>query len=283
MATETKPQSTAVATTEKRPLTAAVNELITSKQAREYIEPFLPAGTDIQRVAASLVLAMKKDESGMLRKCTPESLIMGMAKIQQWRAEIGESAYLLPFKNKSAGTVEAVPVRSYTFLAELSAACGFPLEAKVVRAGDEFAYKFGLEPVLDHRPVGKNKAPITHVWCIVHQPRNRTPIFDVMTAEDVEEIRQKYSKQWKEGPLQAWYAKKSIIRRVVKLLPKDPKLARLIQAVQEDAHEELEEDVPLLSAAAAAPTARIEQAEGDQEREAGEEYEDFDDRDLVEE
>jgi phage RecT family recombinase len=233
----------------RRTVADKVTELVTTADARAYIEPFLPKGTDVQRVAASLLLAIRKDESGMLRKCTPDSLVLGLAKIQQWGLELGEGAFLLPFKNNKAGTVEAVAVRGYIALAELSAACGYPLEVKVVRDGDHFEYRFGLDPVLDHRPVAKSQARITHVWCIIRPPRHGQPIIEVMTIEDVDAIRLKYSKQWKDGPCPAWYAKKTIVRQVVKMLPKSKELARLRQVIEEDEILEVEPEL--------APTARV--------------------------
>lgn len=221
--------SAAVATTEKRTLATQVNDLMTSEQARAYIEPFLPPGTDIRRVAASLLVAIKRDETGKLRQCTPESLLLGVAKIQQWSLELGTSAYLIPFGK------EATPVRSYQAIAKLAAACGYPIETKVVRDGDHFEYEFGLNQRLEHRPVAKSRAPITHVWAIVQPPRHARPIVEVMTADEVEEIRQKYSKQWKVGELPGWYCKKTLIRRVAKTLPDDPKLKPLHDLLESEA------------------------------------------------
>lgn len=221
-------QATAVASSEKRSLATQVTELVTSEQARAYIEPFLPPGTDLRRVAASLLVAIKRDETGKLKQCTPESLLLGIAKIQQWGLELGTSAYLIPFGK------EATPVRSYQAIAKLAAACGYPIETKVVREGDHFEYEFGLNQRLEHRPIAKSSAPITHVWAIVQPPRHARPIVDVMSAAEVEEIRQKFSKQWKTGELPGWYCKKTLIRRIAKTLPDDPKLQPLHELLAMD-------------------------------------------------
>jgi recombination protein RecT len=218
---------TAVATREKRSLSDQVTGLMTSEQARSYIEPYLPKGTDIKRVAADLLLALKKDESGKLKKCTPESLLLGVAKIMQWGAELGTTAYLIPFGD------QATPVRDYKFLAELSALCGYPMEGNAVREGDEFAFEYGLHPMLRHVPRAAKGAPVTHAYVIV-RPKNGEPIFKVMSAEEIDGIRQKYSKQWKSGPLEAWYSIKTVVRQASKLMPKDPRLARFFEAVEEE-------------------------------------------------
>lgn len=236
-------ESTAVATRANKAPTLAVqvDNLMTSEQARAYIEPYLPEGVDIRRVAASLLIALKKDESGKLKKCTPESLLLGVAKIMQWGAELGTTAYLLPFGD------QATPVRDYKFLAELSAACGYPMEGHAVREGDEFAYEYGLNPILRHVPKSRKNAPVTHAYVIIHPPRHAQKLFHVMTADEIEVIRQAHSKQWKSGPLPAWYSVKTCVRQAVKLLPKDPKVARLVEAVEEDA---AAEDAELEQAAA---------------------------------
>jgi len=234
-------ESTAVATRDQQRKPSAIEQLITGADARAYIEPFLPPGTDITRVAASVMLAMKKDESGMLRKCTPESLVLGVAKIMQWGLEVGTTAYLLPFKNNKSGNVEATPVAGYGGLAELITACsGILLEAQVVRDGDEFQYEYGLTPVLRHVPRAKKGAAITHAYVIMRPPRNGAPTFHVMTAEEIDAIRLQYSKQWKNGALPAWYARKTVVRQAAKLLPKSKEMAAFARVLQEDAEIELE-------------------------------------------
>jgi recombinational DNA repair protein RecT len=55
-----------------------------------------------------------------------------------------------------------------------------------------------------------------------------------MNAADIEEIRQKYSKQWKNGPLPAWYAKKTVVRQVAKLVPRNPRLAKMLAVMEEE-------------------------------------------------
>lgn len=218
--------STAVATTGEK---GKIEILITSAKARAYIQPFLPEGVNIERVAASVMLAVKNDESGKLAECTPESLVLGAARIQQWHLELGVTAHLIPFGKK------AVPVADYKGLCELIVASKAVrhIEARVVRDGDTFTFSYGLDPTLDHRPLFKSRAPITHVYCILHLPFGRKA-FEVMTAADVDAIRQQYSKQHKEGLLTAWYAKKTIIRQVAKTLPKSPELAALFQVIETD-------------------------------------------------
>jgi phage RecT family recombinase len=158
-----------------------------------------------------------------------DSVVMGVARIASWHLELGVTAHLIPFGGK------AVPVADYKGLCELMIATKAVryIEAREVREGDVFEYAFGLEPVLRHQPIARSKAAITHVYCVLHLPFGRKA-FEVMLAEEVEEIRKKHSKQWKEGPLPAWYAKKTIIRRTAKTLPKNPELAQFFSVLETD-------------------------------------------------
>lgn len=213
-----------------------VYELFASDAAKRLIERFLPQGVDVERVAATVIMAMKQDKTKMLRKCTPESLVLGVARIQQWGLDLGVTAYLLPFKDKDKGIVEAVPVASYHGLAELMIASGAVrfVTARVVYAGDEFRYSYGTPGELFHKPCSKEeRGPITHAYCVLDLPYGRQ-VFEVMLVEDIEEIRKKFSKQWSEGPLKPWYAKKTVVRQVSKLVPKNPRLARALAVMEHE-------------------------------------------------
>jgi recombination protein RecT len=219
---------TSIATVDKK---HAMVTLFESDNAKELILPFLPEGANIDRVIASVRLAIANDKTKTLGKCTPQSLVLGVARIQQWGLELGVTAHLLPFGG------EATPVADYKGLAELMVSSGSVkyVETHVVYEGDEFSYRLGLNPQIDHVPANPRKkgAAITYAYCILHLPFARFA-FDVMNAADIEEIRQKYSKQWKNGPLPAWYAKKTVVRQVAKLVPRNPRLAKMLAVMEEE-------------------------------------------------
>lgn len=195
--------------------------LFTGESARTLISKFLPEGVDIERVAASVLLAIRNDKTKKLRECTPESLVLGVAKIAQWGLELGTTAHLIPFGK------EATPVADYKGLAELMISTGAVrfIDPKVVYAGDKFDYRLGTDAKIEHIPCAKAKrGAITHAYVLIHLPGGRI-VFDVMIAEDIDEIRKRFSKQWKDGPLPSWYAKKTMVRQVSKLIPKNPRYA----------------------------------------------------------
>jgi phage RecT family recombinase len=203
--------------------TADLPKLIAdSKDARALIAPFLPEGVSLDRVAASLRLALAKDKDGNLKKCAPMSVFMAVAKIQQWGLEIGETAHLVPFGQ------ECVPVADYKGLAELVISSGVArhVEAHCVYEKEPFRVVRGTSPEIHHEMIASatQRGPMVGAYALFHL-RGGVQVVEYMTVEEIDGIRQQYSKQWKRGALPEWYARKSVVRRGVKLLPKNPRLA----------------------------------------------------------
>lgn len=204
-----------------------ITAVLTSDTAKERILPFLPEGANYERVMAAAQYAVRKQPD--LLKCTPHSIIDAVAKIQQWQLEIGTTAHLVPFKGKCEA------IADYKGLAELMVRSGAVrhVEARVVYENDTFRYKLGTASEIDHTPTSEAKrGKITHAYVILYLPFNRIS-FEVMTVEDIENIRLNHSKQWKTGALPAWYAKKTVVRQSVKLIPKDPRYSAALIALQE--------------------------------------------------
>ena len=64
-----------------------------------------------------------------------------------------------------------------------------------------------------------------------------------MTVEEIDAIRQEKSRSWKKGALTEWYARKTVIRRAAKYLPRpSDKLAKALTA------DETEPDAPAFGA-----------------------------------
>lgn len=68
MATATKP--------ERSNLPAMITS---NEQVRGLITPYLPPGVSLDRVAADVRLALAKDQTGALEKCTPGSIFLAVA------------------------------------------------------------------------------------------------------------------------------------------------------------------------------------------------------------
>jgi phage RecT family recombinase len=246
MAAAAKPESTAVA--EPREITTAdLPRLITSSdRARATIAPFLPPGTSLDRISASLRVALAKDRAAWaqacrkdrtksgpapLERCDPMSVFMSVAKIAQWGLEVGETAHLVPF-----GT-ECTPVADYKGLAELviSAGVARAVEAHCKYEKEPFRLKRGTTTEIEHHPIGDPAArgKMVGAYALFHL-RGGIVLVEYLSYTEIDEIRQKHSKQWKQGLVPDWYAKKTVVRRGVKLLPKNPRLMERLNALDNE-------------------------------------------------
>ena len=241
----TETPGTAVART--KPLVAMVH-----KRA-DQIHPFLPKGMTLDGVAQLVeLMAVKQPE---LRACTPSSLILGVTRGLRSGLELGETWHLLPFRNtelsqkasQKAGhavdVYECVGTADYKGLAELMIASGAVryVDPQVVREGDTFSYTLGLHKDMTH-VLGEKRGAITHAYVVLTLPFGLKD-FLVMTIAEIDAIRLAKSRSWKKGPCPPWYAKKTVIRQVAKLLPKGRKMAAVFQAVEQDEAAEVE-DIP---------------------------------------
>jgi recombination protein RecT len=102
----------------------------------------------------------------------------------------------------------------------------------VVREGDTFQYEsgFGENIQLRHIRAAGPEQPATFVYAGVEM-KDGTRFLSVMTAEEVEQVRKNYSK---ESNSKAWtkswgeMAKKTVIKRLYKMLPKTKALTKAI-------------------------------------------------------
>lgn len=201
--------STAVATKPREALKQTLAGFLPS------YEKLLPKGYEANRlVTGALVAATRNPE---LLKCDPQSIAVALATVAQWGLDLGTTAHLVPYGRS------CTPVADYKGYIELMVGAGArKVEAHEVRQGDDFEFAFGTNAYLRHTPKGKLDAPITHAYAVVTL-RGGVEQFEVMTAEEIEEIRAK-SKGWAKGQLPAWYARKTVIRRCAKYVPKTLRL-----------------------------------------------------------
>jgi phage RecT family recombinase len=251
--------------------TAQLPALIrTSAKARSTIAPFLPEGVSLERVAASLNLALAKDraawalkrakdrslqEESPLERCSPMSVFMAVAKIAQWGLEVGETAHLVPFG------AECTPVADYKGLAQLVIQSGLvrQVEAHCVYEKEPFTLRMGTTVEVEHHPIWDATARGKMVGAYaIFRLRGGMVHVKYLGVEEIESIRKRYSKQWNTGKLEPWYAEKTCVRQGVKLLPKDPRLARTLAAFDEIETAELALEVPAalkeLASGTASPT-----------------------------
>jgi recombination protein RecT len=218
--------TTAVAT---QPESRSIVGFLTSDAARKRITPLLPKGVALERIAQEIHFAAKKNDDFL--KATPESILRAVARGVQLDLIFGESLHLVRF-----GT-ECTLVVDYKGLAELAQRSGAAraVEADCVYEGDVFEFEKGLDAKLRHIPTSPTKrGKMLGAYCVIRRGGG-VSTFDFMPMEDIEVIRKK-SKSWspdKVGPCPPWYAMKTVTRRTLKLVPKNPKLIIALAAADD--------------------------------------------------
>lgn len=166
-----------------------------------------------------------------LAEATPASLLSCVMKCSALGLEpsavdgLGR-AYILPYRNRKLGTVEAQFIIGYKGLIDLCRRSGQlkSIHAQAVYEGDEFdmwedeeGQHFTFRPA---RNVPHDKQHMTDVYVCVHL-KDGGRVIERMTVDEVESIRNR-SKAKDRGPWVTDYeamALKTVIRRAAKYLP----------------------------------------------------------------
>jgi phage RecT family recombinase len=231
----------AVARTEKN----AVVRLLDSDDARRRIVPMLSGGASYERVMTEVYLAAQKNAD--ILKCKPLSIVQAVARAVGTGGRIGTDIHLVPF-----GDTLTV-VEDYKFLGEIIVRSGGArsIVSKCVYQNDEFSYVDGTHPELRHAPAFGSKGargPLIGAYAVAHLGVRTPPKILVMSVEEIDRIRLKHSRSWKKGPLEdiPWYAEKTVVRQIAKLLPSNPRLAAALARLGLGNGEEVElEELPL--------------------------------------
>lgn len=224
-------------------------------ESSDRIAPFLPKGVDLSRVILTTRLAIRKNPK--ILECEPESIITAVSQVQQWGLEIGTTAHLVPFNTNVAPHGQpkqwvsiCTPIADYKGLAELVVGSGAVrhCEARCVYANEPFIIEQGLSPKLEHHMVheAKDRGALIGAYVIFRLAFGRAA-FEYYPLADIDAIRKKYSKQWKDlEECPPWYAMKTAIRQGVKLIPKNPRLAAALRVITEDEQLEREGEFEVL-------------------------------------
>ncbi len=200
-------------------------------QIKDYIKSYekeiakaLPSVITPERFARMATTAVTQNAA--LAACSPQSFIGAMLTAASLGLEpnspLGQ-AYLIPYGSNCQFQL------GYRGLIELAHRSGDikSIEAHVVYANDDFDFEFGLEPKLKHKPAKKDRGDITWVYAVYHTKDDGYG-FEVMSVEDINKHRAKYSKA-KNSPWDtAWeeMAKKTVIKKVLKFAPLKAEFAR---------------------------------------------------------
>jgi len=181
-----------------------------------------------------------------LLECTPASLAGAILQASQLGLEcdgVSGQAALIPFGKQ----VTLIPM--YKGLLSLARRSGdiSTIEVRVVHAKDKFKFKLGLKPILEHEPhTGEAPGEVIAVYAIARFKDGGIQ-FDVMWKHEIDAIR-KRSPAGKSGPWVTDYeemAKKTVLRRLCKLLPSSPELQTAV-SLDERAELGIEQDLSVL-------------------------------------
>lgn len=149
-------------------------------------------------------------------------------------------AYLIPFKSQTGMECQLIiGYRGYITLARRSGEVK-SIMANIVYSTDKFEYEYGLEDKLSHVPSGKG-GEITHVYAIIKFV-NGGYQYIVLTKGEIDMVRDKsanykYATR-KEQTVWGMYweemAKKTAIRRLIKLVPLSAELNRALSLDEAD-------------------------------------------------
>lgn len=196
-------------------------------QRRESIKALLPKHLTPERMLKIALSTTARTPA--LLACTPQSIVLAVMQAAELGLEPGGllgEAYLVPYKT------EAKLIVGYRGLVSLARRSGTmaSIEAHVVRANDVFDLEYGLDPKLTHRPNLSGEPGDVVCAYAVARFKDGSRQVDVMTRTEINAIRDR-SKAAGEGPWVtdfAEMAKKTVVRRLCKMLPLSPELQKAI-------------------------------------------------------
>jgi recombination protein RecT len=190
----------------------------------------LPSGMDSQRFGRLLLTAANTNPA--LFRCDPRSFLAAGVTAAQLGLEPNDPrglAYLIPFKN------QVQLIIGYRGMMELARRSGLvsSINAFPVFEGDEFTYRLGLDPTLDHVPAedgDEDPKKLTHVYAVAKV--NGDPQFVVLSRKQIDKARgRSASGNSSSSPWNTDYvamALKTAIKRLCKYLPQTVEMAQAL-------------------------------------------------------
>lgn len=199
----------------------------------------LPKHMTAERMVKLATVAASK--SAELLKCEPMSILRALMDASQVGLEPFtplQHAYIIPYWNNKKGFTEAQFQISYRGLIELVRRSDkiISIEAHAVYEQDEFECMLGNESYIKHKPKWSgDRGKMIAVYAVA-KLKDGGCQFDVMGKNAVDEIRKK-SKSSNSGPWVDYYdemAKKTIIKRLIKMLPISIETAKALAVDSKD-------------------------------------------------
>lgn len=229
----------------------SIGQLI--QQLRPEMARALPKGMDADRMARIALTVLRQNPN--LGLSTKESFMGALLTCSQLGLEpgAGGEAYLVPYNHRKgplAGKTECQLIIGYQGLVKLfwQHPMAKHIDAQAVHEHDDFDYAYGLDPFLRHKPALGDRGEVRAYYAVATLQSGGSA-FVVLSPEQVRALR-----QGKVGPSgqiddpMAWMERKTVLRQLLKTLPKSTNLLRA-EVVDEKVRTDLREDAIDLPAA----------------------------------
>lgn len=229
------------------------NTLIVTPKTFEAIEPkMIAAGFSIETVKREISFAVQAiNKSKSLQGCSAESKMMAVLNISNIGLTLNpasKEAYLIPRYNSLTRQMEAILEPGYVGLVKLLTDAGSvkSMVCQLVYQGDKFEIDLAnnLNPVR-HQPnlSRKERGEIIGAYALGTLFDNTRQV-EYMSVEEINEIRERSEtfKAFNEGKIKSctWVsdygemARKTVIKRIYKYLPRTEKMLAVDKAVEMD-------------------------------------------------
>lgn len=245
----------------------ALRDLLTSDSAKKAIAAALPKGMSADRLTRVALTAANKNPK--LLECSKESVFQALMECAGLGLEpdsLGR-CYLIPYTNSIKQGNDWVKITQCQFqigykgLVELAFRSGqvATIQAQVVYENDQFDFWYGLDEALKHRPAmgDRGQAIGAYAYCKLKDGAFK---MDFMSVADVNRIRDrsqgwqmaqqnaaKYNKPINSPWASDWdeMAKKTVFKRLSKMLPLSPEMADAIATDEDKERGEMAVDMPV--------------------------------------
>ena len=209
----------------------SIKDLIRSMEPQ--IKAALPSILTSERFTRMVLTALSSNPK--LQECSPQSFLGAMMQAAQLGVEpntpLGQ-AYLIPYRNH--GVLECQFQLGYKGLIDLAYRSGAirDISAHVVYSGDGFEFEYGFEPKLVHKPAMIDRGTPIAYYAVYHT-KDGGGGFVVMSQEDIEKHRNKFSKAAGQG-FSPWatnfeeMAKKTVLKKLLKYAPLKTEFVRAV-------------------------------------------------------
>lgn len=198
----------------------------------------LPSVITPERFARIVTTALSSNL--LLQACTELSFKGALLTVAQLGLEVNSPlghAYLIPRKNYKEKTVECTLQIGYKGLIDLAYRSGMvsAIGAHTVYANDEFSYRLGLDPDIQHKPAMTDRGePIAFYG--YYKLKDGGFGFEVMTVDDAKKHSKRFSDAVKRGISSPWdtnfeeMAKKTCLKKALKYAPMKTDFVRAVAA-----------------------------------------------------